>query len=178
MESNNTYRNFMEIASNRFSCRDFLPAAIAKDVMIDVIEAARIAPSACNKQPWKFIIVDSPKGREAIISCYERDWIKSAPAFILAVGIHSEAWHRNYDQKDSTDIDLAIAIQQICLAATASGLGTCWVCNFDAPKCSTLFQLSDDCEPIAIIPIGYPADNKNTEKKRKPISEILEWANI
>ena len=113
--------------------------------------------------------------RQAIAECYPREWIKTAPAFIVAVGNHSEAWHRPSDGKDHTDIDLAIAIEHLCLAATSLGLGTCWVCNFDAKKCAELLRLPESAEPVAILPIGYPAESLIPEKKRKPVDEIIQW---
>lgn len=98
-----------------------------------------------------------------------------APAVIVAVGHHDQAWHRPADQKDHTDVDVSIAVEHICIAATAMGLATCWVCAFDTLAVRDALSLSADEEPVALIPIGYPADMP-TEKKRKPLSEILKDA--
>ena len=131
--------------------------------------------SACNKQPWKFIIVTSAEKKANIYECYPREWMKNAPAYIVAVGNNSEAWHRPADSKDHTDIDLSIAIEHICLAATSLGLGTCWVCNFYVDKCIEALNIPNEWQPIAILPIGYPASENTQEKKRKTLEDIIAW---
>ena len=168
------YNEFMTIATQRYSCRNYSERKIERDVITLVIDAARLAPSACNRQPWKFIVLDNGDLMHEIAACYGREWITEAPALIVAVGEHEAAWHRE-DGKDHTDIDLAIAVEHICLAAATLGLGTCWVCNFDARRCSRALGLKDSEEPVAIIPIGYPQTSNLPEKKRKPLEEIIEW---
>ena len=84
--------------------------------------------------------------------------------------LHDEEWVRS-DGKHHGDIDIAIAVEHLCLAATEQGLATCWVCNFDAEKCKQLFAISDNEEPAVLIPIGYAADEPK-EKKRKEMEEI------
>ncbi|MDD2961423.1 MAG: nitroreductase family protein [Muribaculaceae bacterium] len=171
-----TYTDFLELVNSRYSCRNFSDKRLSKDTIGEILETARLAPSACNKQPWKFIVITTKENRDKIAQCYSRDWIKSASAYILALGHNEEAWHRADDNKDHTDVDLAIAIEHICLAATSLGVGSCWVCNFDVSKCKTLFGIGERFEPIAIIPLGYPSDETIiSEKKRKAIDEIVEW---
>ena len=168
------YNTFTALAHQRYSCRDFLPKKVERKEIEKVIDAARLAPSACNKQPWTFHIVENAEKRNAIIECYNREWFKTAPIYIIAVGDHNEAWKRA-DDKDHTDIDIAIAVEHLCLAASTLGLGTCWVCNFDKGKCAKTLNLNDNEEPIAIIPIGYPTKSDIPEKKRKNINEIIKW---
>lgn len=87
---------------------------------------------------------------------------------------NSECWTRCYDDKQHGDIDVAIATEHLCLAATERNLGTCWVCNFDTDAMSRLFP-SADFETVAIIPVGHIADDcPRAEKKRKAIEEIVE----
>ncbi|MBQ4345083.1 MAG: nitroreductase family protein [Muribaculaceae bacterium] len=167
---------FKQLATNRYSCRSYSDQPVTRELLIEVIEAAHLAPSACNKQPWLFIIPNNDQERQAVVECYNREWIKTAPEFIIACGSNNEAWHRASDGKDHTDVDVSIAIEHICLAATAAGLGTCWVCNFDVKLLRTRFNIPDELTPIAIIPIGYPSEGNNIiSKKRKPISEIIKW---
>ena len=73
----------------------------------------------------------------------------------MACTNHEESWHRRADNKDPADIDIAIAVEHLCLAATEQGLGTCWVCNFDASQCSTVLGLPEYIEPAVLIPVGY-----------------------
>lgn len=168
------YNIFTSLANQRYSCRDFQPKKVEHEEIIKVIDAARLAPSACNKQPWTFHIVENPEIRNALVECYNREWFKTAPMYIVAVGNHNEAWKRA-DGKDHTDIDIAIAVEHLCLAASSLGLGTCWVCNFDKDKCAEILNLNEGEEPIVIIPIGHPTKSDIPEKKRKNIDEIIKW---
>ena len=94
----------------------------------------------------------------------------------MALGLHDEAWHRSFDGKDHTDVDVSIAVEHLCLGAASLGLGTCWVCNFDPAIVREGLNLPDNVEPIAIIPMGYPdSDGTVPEKKRKPLDEIVKW---
>jgi nitroreductase len=94
---------------------------------------------------------------------------------IVVVGLHEVAWKRNQDAKDHTDIDAAIAIDHITLQAADLGLGTCWVCNFDAEKCHEILKLKPTEEPIALVPLGYPESDDIPVKKRKGLEELVVW---
>lgn len=163
--------DFLELAKNRYSCRAYKTLNVEKEKLHYVMECVRFAPSAVNKQPWRFRIVSSGEDREKMQQCYNRDWFKTAPMYILASVLHDEEWVRA-DGKRHGDIDIAIAVEHLCLAATEQGLATCWVCNFDAALCKELLALSENEEPAVIIPIGY-ADDAPKEKKRKAMDEIL-----
>jgi nitroreductase len=169
---------FIELVKARQSVRNYKPNLQSKELLEQVLEAARLAPSAVNKQPWKFIVVTESALLKQLYSFYNRDWIETAPACIVVCGDHAESWHRAKDDKDHTNIDTAITIDHLTLQAAELGLGTCWVCNFDAEKCSELFELPSNIEPIALIPIGYPVNEEDlqpNEKKRKSLNEIVEW---
>ena len=172
----NAYPQLYRLSQLRHSCRDYSDRPVSRDTLRSVLDVARLAPSACNRQPWVFLVADSAEQREAITGSYDRQWIRTAPEFIVACGIHDEAWHRGCDGKDHTDVDLSIAIEHLCLAATSLELGTCWVCNFDPAPIAEAFGLPAGVEPVAIIPIGYPADPQAVpEKKRKSLDEIVRW---
>ena len=175
MIQDDKYKSFFGLVAQRYSCRDYKPEPVSRQLLTQVLESARLAPSACNRQPWVFVVVDTPSSRELIIESYDRPWVRTAPAFIVACGNHEESWHRAIDGKDHADVDVSIAVEHICLAASAMGLGTCWVCNFDAELLRQALNLPAHLEPIAIIPIGYPASDAMVEKKRKSIDEIIVW---
>ena len=137
-------------------------------------ECTRLAPSAVNKQPWKFILFTGEDDRARMQQCYDKEWFREAPAYILVCENHGAAWTRRYDEKNHADIDVAIAIEHLCLAAAEQGLGTCWVCNFRVQLCQELFKLPEEWYPAAIIPIGYPATPDIPEKTRKATAEIWE----
>lgn len=174
--TNDTYPNLYHLVQERYSCRSFSSREVSRDIIKAIVDVARLAPSACNRQPWKFLVADTTAGREAVMASYPRPWMASAPVFIVACGLHNEGWHRGADSKDHTDIDVAIAVEHICLGAAALGLGSCWVCNFDAAPLKETFAIPDEAEPIAIIPLGYPVEGSVApEKNRKSLDEILKW---
>jgi len=164
--------NFLELVKNRYSCRQYLPTAVEREKLDYVLECVRYAPSAVNRQPWRFRLMSTPEERQMMQECYNRDWFKTAPLYIVASILHDQEWVRA-DGKRHGDIDIAIAVEHLCLAATEQGLATCWVCNFDAQRCGELLKLPSHEEPTVIIPIGY-ADDKPTDKKRKELCEIAD----
>lgn len=168
------FMNFIQLAQTRFSVRNYKSQSIEEEKLKQVLEACRIAPSAANFQPWHFIVINQKEKLEEIYSTYHGKWIKSAPVIIVACSDHSKSWKRGSDGKDSADIDIAIAIDHLTLMATQLKLGTCWVCNFNAELCVEIFKLPRQIEPIALIPIGYPADVPKT-KSRKALDEIVHY---
>ena len=163
---------FLELVRSRYSCRSYQPQSVEQEKLEYVMECVRLAPSACNKQPWRFRIVSSEEGRKGLCECYEREWFRSAPLYIVASVLHDEEWVRG-DGKHHGDIDVAIAVEHLCLAAAQQGLGTCWVCNFDVERCKRVLSLAANEEPTVLIPIGYPAD-KPKEKQRKDIKLVVD----
>lgn len=169
-------RTFHDIVANRYSCRHYSQEPVSQEQILEILECARLAPSACNRQPWKFMVITAPEELSAVHASYNRDWIKEAPVAIIVLGNRNEAWHRSYDEYDATDIDIAITTEHICLAATSMGLGTCWICNFDPITLRTGMNIPEEWEPLAIIPVGKPAEDiAIPEKKRKNNDEIIQW---
>lgn len=164
-------KNFLELVKERYSCRLYKPEHVEREKLDYIMECVQFAPSAVNKQPWRFHIVESEADKAKLQQCYHRDWFNTAPMYIIASVLHDEEWVRA-DGKHHGDIDIAIAVEHLCLAATEQGLATCWVCNFDATLCKEFFALPEHEEPAVVIPLGYAADELK-EKKRKPIEEIV-----
>lgn len=165
---------YIDICKIRESVRAYLPTPVEKEKLDYILEATRLAPSACNRQPWKFYVLESPEALVKVGQCYDRDWFRSAPLVIVCCIDHSQEWVRQSDGKAHGTIDIAIAAEHICLAAAELGLGTCWICNFDMKKTSELFALPENLEPAVLIPVGYSASEGVREKTRKDISEITE----
>lgn len=164
----------LELSRKRFSARKFTDEPVAEEDLEYILEVARMAPSAVNRQPWKFIIVRSEEARRLLQECYNREWFRSAPLYIICMREVDADWTRPEDGKQHGDIDVAIATEHLCLAATERGLGSCWVCNFNVSRLKTVFPF-EGFEPVAILPIGHIADDcPVNEKKRKPIKEITE----
>jgi len=168
--------DFLELAKKRYSVRKYQNKAIEEDKLNYVLECGRVAPSAVNNQPWHFIVVTEKEKKQKIMSTYKKPWILSAPALIVVCGDHQKSWRRP-DGKDHCDIDIAIAIDHMTLAASEKGLGTCWVCMFDAFNCHTLLKLPSHLEVIALLPIGCPDREKNLDRHitRKGIDQIVHW---
>jgi len=171
-------RQFLDLCKKRCSVRSYENRAIHPDDLNYLLEAARLAPSAVNFQPWQFIVIQQEENRISLQESYPRDWFKTAPLYIVVCGDHQQSWKRKADNKDHCDIDIAIAVEHICLAAAEIGLGTCWVCNFEPDIVRQCLQLPEHIEPIAILPVGYPNSETlclETPKKRKNIQEIVKW---
>lgn len=164
---------FLGLAKKRYSVRSFLDKEIEEEKLNYVLEAARYAPSACNIQPVKLFVITNKEVLSKVHETYPRDWFKKAPCVIVAVGDKSQSWKRR-DGKDHVDIDVAISVDHLTLAARDVGLGTCWVCAFDADKCHEILNLPDHMEPCVLIPIGYPEKENLKEKSRKSFDEFVE----
>ena len=166
--------SFLELAQKRYSVRRYKDQPVEQDKILQVLEAARTAPSAVNYQPWHFIVAVEAEVKDKISEAYPRDWFRQAPVIIVACGDHDQSWKRN-DGKDHCDVDVAIAVDHLTLAAADLGLGTCWVCAFNAEKVHSALELPDNLEVIALIPIGYPKEDIPSEKKRKSLDELVSW---
>ena len=161
--------SILELSQKRFSVRKYSDKPVSEEDLQYILESVRMAPSAVNRQPWKFVIVKSEAARKQLQGCYDREWFKSAPLYIICMREVDSNWIRKED-----DIDVAIATEHLCLAATERGLGSCWVCNFNVAKLKETFPYVG-FEPVAIIPIGHIADDCPTnEKKRKTLEEITD----
>lgn len=166
--------NFLELTKSRYSCRNYSDKSVEDEKVNYILECARMAPSACNKQPWTLVVVRSADLLAKLHQSYNRDWIKNAPLIFVVVVDRELAWHRPSDNKNHSDVDASIISEHIVLAAAEQGLGSCWVCNFDSDMCSKILNLDSKSEPVAIIPIGYPVEDVVLNAKvRKSLDEIV-----
>ena len=155
--------------------RKYTDEPVSEEDLAYVLKCTQLAPSAVNFQPWKFVVVESEEAKEMLRQCYSRDWFNSAPMYIIAYRNKKEEWVRKVDQKPHGDIDVSIAVEHICMAATDRGLGTCWVCNYKPEPLAELFPQPEEFEAVAIIPLGHIAEDcPFAEKKRKDLDEIVE----
>lgn len=166
--------SLVDIVKKRYSVRSFKDIPVEKEKIIQILESARYAPSAVNYQPWHFIVITDEETKMKIAETYPRTWFKYAPVIIVACGDHNKSWKRK-DGKDHCDIDVAIAVDHMTLTATDLGLGTCWVCAFDAEKCHELLNLPENLEAVALLPLGYPVEEFPKSKKRNDMADIASW---
>ena len=167
--------SFLELAKKRYSVRNYLDKPVEEEKLNYILECGRIAPSAANYQPWKIFVIRKPEMRKEIATTYGRDWLIQAPVILVFCGDHSQGWKRS-DGKDHTDIDVSIIVDHITLAAADQDLDTCWICNFDAKRCSEILHLPEHLEPIAYLSLGYrgkdPVD-PTRHLTRKPLQDIV-----
>ena len=169
--------SFYELAKARYSVRNYRDIPVEEDKLQYILECGRIAPSAANYQPWHLIVIRDKEMRTALAKTYNRPWFLQAPVVVVICGDHQSGWKRA-DGKDHTDIDASIIIDHMTLAAAEQGLGTCWICNFDALACTEILQLPTNMEPIAYLPLGYPGkepDDRTRHLARKKLEEIVHW---
>jgi nitroreductase len=164
---------FSELIRARYSVRAYKPDPVEEDKLQQVLEAARLAPTAANRQPFQIIVIHTA-GREAELKrVYNRGWFVQAPLVLCACGIPAENWVR-MDGKNYNDVDVTIAMDHLILAAADIGLGTCWIAAFDPAAAREVLNLPDGVEPVAFTPLGYPADGPRP-KSRKPLESLVRY---
>ena len=166
--------NVFEAIRTRKSVRTYLDKPIEREKLEKVLEAARIAPSAGNRQEWRIIVVtDGARRRELADKATKHTFVGEAPAilvwcaedvdYVMPCGLHS------------FPIDLAIAIDHATLAAVEEGLGTCWIGGFDEGAVKEILCIPQDVRVVELLPIGYPADGSPVAKTRLEISQIVRY---
>ena len=164
---------FSELIQKRYSVRSYKPDPVEDAKLQQVLEAARLAPTAANRQPFQLIVIHTV-GREAELKrIYGQDWFVQPPLVVGICALPAGAWTRR-DGKNYADVDVTIAMDHLILAAADLGLGTCWIGAFDPAAAREVLGLPDDVEPVAFTPLGYPADQPRS-KKRKPLSELVRY---
>ena len=163
--------DFLELATRRYSARAYSSEPLADGDLARILEVARLAPTAANKQPFRLMAIPSAGHEGALERIYHRPWFRAAPVVLAVFGVPAEGWVRK-DGKNHTDIDAAIVMDHVTLAATALGYGTCWVCNFDAVAARDVVGVPAGVEPVAFTPIGRATDAWR-EKVRKPLESLL-----
>ena len=168
----------MAAIMNRRSVRKYSDRPIPPEVLARMRQALRAAPSACNNQPWHFIFVTDAAVRQQVArAAREQMWIADAPVLVVACGYPERAYKRMGGYGNSVDIDLAIAIDHLTLAAVADGLGTCWIGAFAESAVKPLLAVPPEVKIVAMTPLGYPASQDLIapldEQRRKSPPELF-----
>lgn len=162
---------YLQLIERRYSVREYKSTPVEDEKLERLLEAARLAPTAANRQPFRLIVIPT-KGREAELRrIYGRDWFTQAPLVIGICAVPAEGWSRK-DGKNYAEVDATIAFDHLILAAHDLGLGTCWIAAFDPTAAKEILGLSEGEEPVAFTPLGYPADEWKP-KKRRSLRELL-----
>ncbi len=167
--------NFKELIKERYSVRGYKSDPIEDEKLQEILEAARLAPTAANRQPFQLIVVHTEGRKEELSRIYKRDWFVQAPIIIVACGLPSKAWVRR-DEANYGVVDVAIVMDHIILAAADIGLGTCWIGAFDPEATCEILNLPEGVDPIVMTPLGYP-DAPPRPKERKPLEELVRYEN-
>ncbi len=176
--------DFLKLAQKRKSIRAYLDQKVEREKLINCVQAALLAPSACNSQPWKFIIVDQPEIREKVAQTANNpllpinQFVQKTPVIVVIVcepGNLTSRLGGKIKKKQFQYIDLGIAAQHFCLQATSLGLGTCIIGWFDEKKLKKILQIPDNKEVGLLITVGYPENEKKGQRKRKRLEEIFSF---
>ena len=170
------YSDFLELAEARYSVRKYSDAPVEQEKMERVLRAGQVAPTAANRQPQRVFVLQSDEALSKVRSLTRFHF--DAPV-VLLICSDSDDSHKIRDGHDCGPIDAAIVTCHMMLEAADLGLGTCWVRGFDQYSVAEAFQLPENLEPVAMLPLGYPAADShpwpNAHDKRKPLEETVTY---
>ena len=163
---------FLKLAAARYSCRSFTSEPVSDAELASILEAARLAPTACNKQPVHLWVLTDPQHLAKLQDVTRYTF--GAPLVIIVGCNPEDAWVRSCDGKNGAEVDAAIVGTHIMMEAASLNLGTTWVGSFDPAKLKELFPETAGWVPVAIFPIGHPAgDASENHSKRKSLEELV-----
>ncbi len=162
---------FSDLIKQRYSARAYKDDPVEPEKLEKLLEAAKLAPTAANRQPFQLIVIHTAGRKDELRRIYDKDWFTQPPLVICACGLPARAWSR-HDDKCYVDVDVSIVMDHLILAAADLGLGTCWIADFNVPATREILGLPEEVEPIAFTPVGYPADQPRP-KRRKELSELV-----
>ncbi len=169
--------DFWDVLNKRYSVRQYLEKPVEPDKLARVLEAARVAPSGSNRQPWKLVVVrDELLRRQMVEACCDQKFIGQAPVVIAGVGTMPQ--RIMHCDVPGDPVDVAIAMEHVALAAANEGLGTCWIGAFHQDKVRAVLGIPATCKVIEVMVLGYPADRQGP-RTRKTIDELVafdRWA--
>ncbi|MBR2441000.1 MAG: nitroreductase family protein [Lentisphaeria bacterium] len=163
---------FQEVLKRRRSIRTYKPDAVPAEAIEKIKTAVRLAPTACNLQPFKVFFVTNQELKDKICKIYKASWLSAAPAIAVVAGNYAECWKR-LEGDPIADVDCAIVMEHITLTAADCGLGTCWICAFPRAEMDAAFGLKSPWKTVAITPVGY-AERQPQERPCKSAEELFE----
>ena len=175
--------DYFELVRRRESCRNFDPnRMVEKEKLTRCAEAAWLAPSACNGQPWRYLIVTNPelaeKLRPLMMELGQNKFLQKCPAFAVVLEentVLKVSLSQKFKDQDFAPIDVGLSVSQFCYAATEQGLSTCIIGWHNENKIRELFGLPKTARVRLVLAIGYAASDKLREKTRKPIEDVIRY---
>jgi len=162
----------MQALAERRSVRSYANRPVEEAALAEILEAARLAPSASNRQDWRFVVARDGEKIAALAAAATQPFIGTAPIVIAGVSLNPTRVMRC--GVPAYAVDLAIAMTGITLVAVARGLGTCWIGAFDQEEVKRILGVPDECKVVELMPLGYPADQAGT-KSRKALGEVVSY---
>ncbi|HSV86521.1 MAG TPA: nitroreductase family protein [Levilinea sp.] len=167
--------NFFELIRSRYSVRAYSSLPVEEEKLAMILEAGRLAPSAANRQPVQIMVIHTAGRTGELALIYGEEWFVQPPIILAVCGLPRQAWNRRRsDGKSYLDVDAAIVMDHLILAAAALGLGTCWVAAFNPTAARQVLELPDEVEPLLFTPLGYPADQPG-KKTRKDLANLVRY---
>ena len=166
--------DFLTLAQERYSCRYFdAEKPVEKEKIAKILEAARLAPTGRNSQSQRILVLTDKAELEKLSGCTQYGW--GAPLVMVICYDKNESWKRSCDGADGGIIDMSIITTHMMLEVTDLGLGSTWVGAFDPVKAKEIYNIPENYEVVALLPIGYPSEKAHPSRlhdDRKPIEEI------
>ncbi len=166
--------DFNKHIDERYSVRSFRPEHLEQEVIDKILEAGHKAPTGCNNQPQRILVLNTDEAIEKLKGCTKCHF--NAPTAMLVCHNKEESWKRVYDGALSSPVDAVIVTTYMMLAAQNEGVGTCWVMHFDPTKMRETFNIPENIEPTALLVMGYPADDAkpiDMHYQFRPMSETV-----
>lgn len=161
-----------EAIAARRSVRTFLPQDVPEETLQRLLQAARLAPSASNRQEWRFVVVRDPATRAALAeAARQQQFVGEAPVVLACCAETDE--HRMTCGQLCYPIDVAIAMDHLCLCAAAEGLGTCWIGAFDEERVKSLLGIPAAVRVVGLLPLGVPQEKTTPPKQRLPLDRLV-----
>lgn len=169
--------DFSKLVKERYSVRTFDQRPVTREELDRLLETVSDAPTACNNQPQRYLVLTTGESMDKLAQCTRYTF--HAPCAIVVCQNTTESWVNSFDNENKGDIDAAIVGTYLMLAIHDQGLGSCWVGSFDAKRLAELFNLPDHVKPVAIFPLGHPAENskpasKHFERKEPHLLTVYE----
>lgn len=168
--------SYIELAKKRYSCRNYKNVKVEKEKLDIILEAGRIAPTAANFQPQRLLVIQAEEGLRKVEKAAKT---YHAPLIIIVCADKETAWVRPMDEKQTTDIDASIVTDHMMLAATDLGLGSVWICYFNASVLKKELNIPYNYEPVNMLAIGYEAGEGQSpdrhDKMRKKLNETVTY---
>jgi nitroreductase len=164
---------FYDVINARYSSRAYRRQAVPEDALQRILEAFATAPTTANRQALGLVVIETAGREDELKRINSAVWFHSqAPLLLAACSIPGKTWKRE-DGETFADVDVAIAMDHLILAATAEGLGTCWVGAFDYAAAREVLGLPEGVEPVAFTPLGFSADVPRGRREKRPASELV-----